>query len=153
MPLLRVVLLLLAAGAIERGALTQRDHAYRRAADLARFTRAAIREEFLVEVTRRTCGCEEVTQGRAATHDGVREDPLHSRRQLRVSLARDLAGGPSWIDAGGEQGLARADVADADDHRVIHQEGLHRRRASARHRPQEVPVEFVGKRLGPDAFE
>src|SRR5262245_51146379 len=114
-------LLLLAAGAEEGSALAERQHTDGRSAYLARFARAPVCIELLVEVTRRTVGREEVAQCRAATRDGVGEDAFHFGGELRIAFARHLACRSAWIDAGGEQGFARVDIADADDHGVVHQ--------------------------------
>ena len=46
--------------------------------------------------------------------------------------APDPACGAAGTDAGAKQGLARIDIADADDDALVHQEDLHRSSASAR---------------------
>ena len=57
------------------------------------------------------------------------------------------------MDAGVEQGFGGIDVADADDDGLIHDKGLHRRRAPARKPPQMIAIECPVQRFRPEPGE
>src|SRR5690606_15607342 len=112
----------LAASAIDTGALTEANLAQGRAAALAEFAGPAVDEQLLLEVTRLAIATDEIAQRRAAALDGHRQDPPNLVAQFQVTRPRDVPGRTPRVDAGGEQRLARIDVADAHHHRVVHDE-------------------------------
>src|SRR5690606_36602210 len=85
-----------------------------------------INEEFLLEVTRFAIPTDEIPQRGAATLDSLGQDALDSLGQRYVARLGNRAGSASRVDAGGKQGFAGVNVADADHHGVIHDELLDR---------------------------
>src|SRR5688572_4978517 len=131
----------LAAGAPGGSAIAHPAVADAAAADPAAFALAAVDEQFLLEIARCAVGAEEVAQGGAAAGDGVGQDLLHRRREPRVPRAADRSRRAARGDARQEQAFGGVDVAHADHHRLVHQEGLHRRLAAAAAFVQVVAVE------------
>src|SRR5690349_16411964 len=133
----------LAAHAEERRPLPDRARTDRRAAGAAGLAGAAIDVELLLEVAGQPVGTDEVAQRGAAARDRMREDAPDLECEALVALARHRARRARRMDPRGEQRLARIDVADADDDRLVHQELLDRGLAAARAAPQQFAVEGI----------
>src|SRR5690554_2703093 len=139
----------LATPAIHAGALAELHFLQGAAALLAELARAPVDEQLLLEIAGLAVAADEVAQGGAAALDGDRQDALDLRGQALVARPGNRAGGLARIDAGGEQRLAGVDVADADHHRVVHDERLHRHAPAPRQLEQPGAVERLGERLRP----
>src|SRR5690606_38991455 len=107
----------------------------------------AIGRELLFEVAGRAIGADEVAQRGAAAGDGGREDFLRRLRQQHVAFPRNPACLAPRRDAGAEQAFGGVDVAYADDHALVHQEGLDRRGAPAAAFEQILAVELLRQRF------
>src|SRR3546814_703841 len=143
----------LAASAIHAGALTEANLTQRAAAVLAEFAGPPVDEQLLLKIAGLAIAADEIAQGRAATLDGHRQYPPDFLAQFQVTRSRDAPGRPPRIDPGGEQCLARIDVADAHHYRVVHDERLDRHAAATRPPIQTVTVEILPERLGPETDE
>src|SRR5882757_8367194 len=86
-----------------RRALTERDRADRRSANLARLAFAPVHEQFLLEIAGLAVGIDEIAQRRAAARDRIFKNTFHFTGELRVALARYRSRRALWMDAGGEQ--------------------------------------------------
>src|SRR3990167_7333417 len=124
--------LALTARAIDTGQLTQLDLAQGAAADLAELAATAVDEQLLLKVAGLAVTTDEIAQGGAAALDGVGEDALDLIRQPHIALPRDRTRLAPRIDASGEQGLGRIDIADPDHHPAVPDKELDRHAAAAR---------------------
>src|SRR5690606_31111130 len=140
----------LAVSAEHAAALTQAAFGQCRATQLAQLPGAAVYEQLLLEIPGFAITADEVTQGGAATVYGPRQylsDLLGQRQIARPADPSCLAPG---IDTGGEQRLGCIDVADPDDHGVVHDEGFDRHAALARQLVEALTGELIGQRLRPE---
>jgi len=95
----------------------------------------------------------EVAKGGAALFDGGAEDRLDLLGQTPVTREGDAAGRAPGMDAGGEQGLAGVDIADADHRAGVHDEILDRGAAALGAVMQPGAVEVVCQWFRPQRGE
>ena len=81
------------------------------------------------------------------------EDALDLIGQAQVARPRNRARLTTRINTGGEQRFGGVDIAHADDHGVIHDEGFDRHAAPARHLEQALTLEQSAQRLRAELAE
>ena len=86
----------------------------------AGFALAIVDIEFLFEVARVAVLTNKVTQGGASLVDGFLQHLFDLHTQLGKPSGGDVTRLSPGVDAAAEQGLAGVDIADANDHLVIH---------------------------------
>ncbi|KAG0779222.1 hypothetical protein G6F22_010760 [Rhizopus arrhizus] len=136
------------AGTLADGGVLQRAAAVRAGQPIT-----AVHQQLLLEVARCAVGADEIAQGGTATGDRIPEDLLHRVGQPLVALARNLSRLAQRADAGLEQDFGSVDVAHAHHHRLVHQEGLHRRAATTAAGEQVIAIEGIVQRLRAQALQ
>src|SRR6202163_4292512 len=143
--------LMLARGTEGRRATAKPDRAYRRSAHSARPPLATVHEIMELEVAGGTVAVNVVPQGASALCDRVGQRLANGLAQSSHPDARDAVGGTRRANTGAEQRLVGVDVADANDHAVIHKSELDRSTALARGAKQMIRIELRAQGLGPES--
>ena len=113
----------------------------------ARFSSAVIHQVLLLEIAGIPVSVQKIAQRAAARGERILQRFLHCLRQASASRPAQPTRRRQRMDAGPEQRLARIDVSDADDDRMVHQQLLDGDAPGARGTIQVVAVELTGKRL------
>src|ERR1700693_663267 len=134
--------LTLAPGTEGRHATAKPDGADRRSTYSARPSLATVDKIMELEVAGGAVTVDVVPQGASALCDRVGKRLADGLAQSSHPCARDAVGGTRRANTGAEQGFVGVDVADANDHGVIHKSELDRGTALARGAEQMISIEL-----------
>src|SRR5579862_4585036 len=143
----------LAAGAVEGAAARLDQAADEMAASGAGLSLATVGGQRDLELAASSLAVGEVVERGAALRDGAPEHRDGRAGEALPARGSDAAHRACRVDAGGEEGLAGVDVAEADDDAGVHEERLHRPAPAGGLSAQEVAGEAAVERFDAEVGE